>query len=104
MTGVTGKAVTAKRDVTPRANDAVLTIAQADLSRRVGDNVRAMPRILTRCPFCSRIFGLTAGGYAHMREIVKTHLQECADRPADFSPEDVIREAERMVDKMENDS
>jgi hypothetical protein len=63
-----------------------------------------MPRILTRCPFCSRVFGLTAGGYAHMREAVKRHMHECPERPDHLTPEDITGEAERLMDEVENDS
>ena len=62
-----------------------------------------MSRILTRCPWCSRVFGLTTRGYTQMHSDLSAHMMGCDKRPPGVSDAAVVEEADRLMAKTRGD-
>ena len=61
-----------------------------------------MPKILSRCAYCKRIFGLTAGGYEVMRTTLLAHMMKCDERPQLVSQEQVVKDVDRIMAAVQN--
>ncbi|HUP49908.1 MAG TPA: hypothetical protein VNA04_14065 [Thermoanaerobaculia bacterium] len=60
-------------------------------------------KILARCPWCGRVFGLTAGGYSSMRSLLGGHMMKCDKRPPEVKDPDVVEELDRIMAAMEGE-